>query len=183
MGNSFLKILNFKINSLVDDWHILSYDYKNMHQYAMGGFDNQLYQNYFLFKKKINQNKDNFIQQSHFEDRWNNDEKKIQNDEIQETILNDDVSKKETQMNDNLNANRKIKNSIIDLINLFTKIFNYKVSINKIGKNKEINEENTFYDSILKKYKDANNINNSCDSVLNKYREFTINSFKKIKNL
>ena len=86
-------------------------------------------------------------------------------------------------MNDNLNANRKIKNSIIDLINLFTKIFNYKVSINKIGKNKEINEENTFYDSILKKYKDANNINNSCDSVLNKYREFTINSFKKIKNL
>ena len=40
----------------------------------MGGFDNQLYQNYF-YLKKINQNKDNFIQQSHFEDRWNNDEK------------------------------------------------------------------------------------------------------------
>lgn len=176
----FLKILNFKINSLVDDWHILSYDYKNMHRYAMGGFDNQLYQNYFLFKKKINNNKDNFIQQSHFENRWNNDEKKIQNDEIQNSITINDVSKKETRKDVNINNKRQIKNNIIDLINFFTKKFNYKVSINKINKNIEINEENTFYDDILRKYKDADNLDTSCDSVLNKYREFTINSFKKI---
>ena len=167
----FLKILNFKINSLTDDWHILTYDYKNMYQYAMGGFDNQLYQNYFLFKKTINRNKDNFIQQSHFEDRWNNGQEKNQIDEIQEISSQDDVSKKDIlkfiPIDVALNNNRKIKNIIIEFVNSFAKIFNYKVNINKIYKNQEITKE-------------TDDKNDSCDSILRKYKEFTINSYKKI---
>jgi len=126
---------------------------------------------YELFKKTINRNKDNFIQQSHFEDRWNNGQEKNQIDEIQEISSQDDVSKKDIpkfiSIDVALNNNRKIKNIIMDFVNSFAKIFNYKVNINKINKN-------------LENIKETDDKNDSCDSILRKYKEFTINSYKKI---
>lgn len=137
----FLKILNFKVNTMMDDWHILSYDYNDMHRYAMGGFDDQLYQSYFLFKKKLISKKENNIQQSHFENRWNKSE-----------------IKKNIPLSRNQNK-KNIKDFIINFINFFMRLFNYKVSINKFSHK-----------------------SNSCDSILREFKDFTINAYKKIES-
>ena len=130
----FLKILNFKQNSPTGNWYILSYDYSTMHQYAMGGFDNQLYQNYFLFKK-INSKKIDFdIQQSHFKNRWDNIEvsNKINNAEKK------DIFKK--------GIKQKLKDKFVDILNRLFKLFGYKLNI------KNIKKKPKEFDSILKNY-------------------------------